>query len=334
MRATEFLKEGGWVSTATQSTVLNPATVRAALEKISLLVRTYNASKPKEQQISAGAPLGSTAYYEVDTEDKTYGDIDIQMLAPSNEALKSYSQFAAHWNKELHDYVLTANLPFVYAQESTPGHPIFKLDDEHFVQVDFMWSSYENKDWTRLRATPEHNLKGLLYGKLFSTLAQLTMTSIGYAGVQQKSMDNQPVPFSKQKGTTLTTITTNPYTFMLDLFTHLAKQQKVAPKIDPLLKQYPGVSKQEVKAEVLVKGLLGLAKSFEASGMYGNGVLERFANAEEFLTAFKDIYETEAYADINNAKRDKAATPAAIAKAEKDREMVRTGMTKVLGMFQ
>jgi hypothetical protein len=94
------------------------------------------------------------------------------------------------------------------------------------------------------------------------------------------------------------------------------------------------VSKQEVKAEVLVKGLLGLAKSFEASGMYGNGVLERFANAEEFLTAFKDIYETEAYADINNAKRDKAATPAAIAKAEKDREMVRTGMTKVLGMFQ
>jgi hypothetical protein len=335
MRAKEFLQEGGWVSTATQSTVLNPATVKAALEKINLLVQSYNASQPKEKQIAVGSPLGSTAYYEVDSEDKTYGDIDIQMLAPTVPVATSYSQFAAYWNKELHAYVQATNLPFVYAQDSTPGHPIFKLDEEHYVQVDFMWSSFENKDWTRLRATPEHNLKGLLYGKLFSTLAQLTMTSIGYAGVQQKSVGNEPVPFSKQKGTKLTTITTNPYTFLLDLFNYLAKQQGIAkPQPSNLLKNNPGVSKEEVKAEIIVKGILGLAESFRLNGMYGKGVLERYSNSEEFLTAFKDIYETEANEDINSAKRDKAATPAAIAKAEKDREMVRTGMAKVLGMFK
>lgn len=337
MRATEFLKEGGWITTATQGTVLNPATVRGAIEKIQLLVDTYNATQPKEGHIEMGRPLGSTAYYEVDEADKIYGDIDIQMLAPNptDVEIKSYSQFTAYWNKKLHDFVQTENLPFVHREESVIGHPIFKLDGDHFVQVDFMWSTFENRDWTRLRATPEHNLKGLLYGKLFSTLAQLTMTSIGYAGVQQKTVNGQPVPFSKQKGTTLVTVTNRPHTFLLDLFLHLAKQQGIAkPQVSNLLKNNPGVAKEAVKAETIVKGILGLSESFRLNGMYGKGVLERFATPEDFIIAFKDIYETEAYEDINSAKRDKAATPEAIAKAESDREKVRTGLEKVLGMFQ
>lgn len=336
MKIRDIIQEGGWDSVKTQDTVLHPKIVAAGLQAVDRFVAEFNKKYGTQVgEIRRGRPTGSSAYHEqdaIDDPEKIYGDIDLQMIAPESEDVK-YGQFTAHWNKLTDDFINTG-LSYVEVGTS-PGHPTFQVGSNDFVQIDFMWHPERLEKWGAARATPERGVKGLLTGNMFSVLGELLDMSIQHAGVQLKVIDDQQVPFSKQKGTKTITVTTNPETFILDLFRYLAKQQKnPEPKIDPLLKQFPGNDIDDVKIQKLVNGVKGFARSCEINNMFGTGELSRFNSANDFINDFWKRYEEKAMIDINGKKRDKAQTPSAIARAESDRQKIQQGLDMVRGYFR
>jgi len=332
----EPIQEGGWDSIKTQGTVLHPRIVAVALKVVDRFVAEFNAKYAAQVgQIRRGRPTGSSAYHEQDTiedPEKVYGDIDLQMIAPE-AAGQGYTQFTTYWNKLADDFINTG-LSYVEVGEK-PGHPTFQIGANDFVQIDFMWHPERLEKWGAARVTPERGVKGLLTGNMFSVLGELLDLSIQHAGVQLKVVDGQHVPFSKQKGTEVVTVTTEPATFILDTFVYQAKQLGIDnPKIDPMLKQFPGNDINNVKISRLVNGVKGFAKSCESNGMFGQGDFANFADAQDFINRFWQRYEEKAQIDIAGKKRDKASTPAAVARANSDREKIQQGLDMVKGYFQ
>jgi len=338
MRAFEFIVEGGWDTTLTQGTVLKPAAVGKALKIIDQFVLDFNAYLKAKgiEPVQRGKPTGSSAYHEkdqIENPDKVYGDIDLQMIAPPVEG-KTYGQFTTYWNSLADDFVKSGKAPYMDTTESKPGHPIVQIGDSDYVQIDFMWHEPKMADWGASRVTPERGVKGLLTGNMYSVTGELLDMSIQHAGVQLKIVDNQRVPFSKQKNVQLVTVTTNPKTWLLDILKHEARQQGIDnPVVDPMLKANPGTDIADVKIGKLVQGVKGLAQSFEANQLLGKGDLAKFGSAEDFVNQFKAIYTDKAMTDINSAKRNKAETPEAKARAEEDRKKVKQGLDTVLGLF-
>ena len=342
MKIRELL-EGGWDSTVTQNTVLKPAIVKDVLAVVDQFVIDFNRylSVNGQGPIQRGKPTGSSAYHEIDTAEKVdtiYGDIDLQMIAPPVEGA-SYGQFTTYWNKLADDFVKSSSVHYVDTALSKPGHPIFQIGDKDYVQVDFMWHWPEISAWGAARVTPERGVKGLLTGKMYSVLGELLDMSIQHAGVQLKTIDGRQVPFSKQKGTEIKTITITPETFIYDIFRYEYQQitgnrfSKTTP-IDTLLLQFKGNDISEVKIAKLANGIKGLAKSFEMNGMYGKGNLSGFASAQDFLDRFMSLYEDKIITDVNAKKRDKAETPSAKARAESDKQRLLTGLEMVKGYFR
>jgi hypothetical protein len=338
MRAFEFLQEGGWDTTATQSTVINPSTVKTALATTEKLISGFNGFlKAKDiPPVRIGAPTGSSAYHDVDPEDKIYGDIDLQIVVPELEELadKTTSQIQGYWHKLIDEYIKSNRLNYVHP-DSTPGHPIVSIGGDKWVQVDLMPHPERLEKWGRYRVTPERGVKGLLMGNMFSVMGELLKMSIQHSGVQFKVRDKIKQPYSTtRKNYELITLSTDIENFVMDIFRHQAEEAGIdKPKVDSLLAANPGVDPKEIKIQRLVNAVKGLAKSFEINGMYGRGDLADYSGPDAFLNSFKEIYTQKAEKDINAAKRDKAETPEAKARAESDRKKVADGLKMVMGMF-
>lgn len=340
MKIAELLREGGWDTTLTQGTVLHPRIVSVALKVVDRFVVDFNQYLKAKGlgPVERGRPTGSSAYHEKDTQEdpeKVYGDIDLQMIAPPVEGA-SYGQFTTYWNKLADEFVKAGHVPYVDNAESKAGHPIFQIGDHDYVQIDFMWHEEKMRAWGATRVTPERGQKGLLAGNMYSVTGELLDMSIQHAGVQLKIIDNQRVPFSKQKGTETQTITTNPKTWLYDIFKYEVMQAGGDPagaKVDPLLKQNPGSDIDNIKISILVNGVRGLARSLEMNGLFGKGNLARFESANDFLSQFVNRYEEKAMIDVQGKKRDKAATPQAIARAEEDKKKILSGLEMVKGLF-
>ena len=341
MRIRELL-EGGWDTKLTQGTVLKPAIVKDVLAVVDQFVTDFNRylSVKGQGPVQRGKPTGSSAYHEVDTAEKVdtiYGDIDLQMIAPPVEG-KTYGQYTTYWNELADDFVKSSSAPYVDVTESKPGHPIFQIGEKDYVQVDFMWHEPKLSAWGAARVTPERGTKGLLMGNMFSVLGELLDMSIQHAGVQLKTIDGVQVPFSKQKGTEVHTISINPRSFVMEIFKYMHRQILGVPvgamtKISTLLKDNPGNDPEDVKIQRMVNAVKGLAQSFEMNSMYGRGPLEKYSNAADFLDRFLARYEEKAQIDIAGKKRDKASTPEAVARAERDRQKIQAGLDRVKSLF-
>jgi len=331
MRAYEII-EGGWDTKKTQGTVLKPVVVGVALNIIDKFTADFNRwlATKGAGQVKRGKPTGSGAYYQQDTAenpDKIYGDIDLQMIGSSVQGA-TIGQFNTHWNKLADQFIRETNVPYIDLEDTKPGHPIVQIGKDQYVQVDFMWHPSELSHWGAARVTPERGIKGLLMGNMYSVLGELLDLSIQHAGVQLKTANGQQVPFSKHKGVELKTISSNPRTFVLDILRYYGGKQ-----VDPLLKANPGTNTEDVKIATLVNAVKGLARSFEMNNMFGQGILAKFSNADDFLNRFIQRYTEKAEIDINAAKRDKATTPEAKDRAEADKQAVRKGLQMVQGLF-
>lgn len=339
MKIVEILREGGWDSTVTQGTVISPNIVRAALGQVQKFVVDFNhwLKARGKGPVRMGNPTGSSAYHNVDPDDKVYGDVDLQMVAPDDDGI-TYGQFTSLYNKLADQFVKEIKPAYVHPVESKPGHPIIQVGHNQFVQVDFMWHPEKLSKWGAARVTPEHNVKGLLTGNMYSVLGELLDMSIQHAGVQLKVQAGKHVPFSKQKDVEVQTITVDPENYMLDIFKYEYEQIARRPVnsqvyIDPLLKANAGNNPADVKISRLVLGVKGLARSFEKNGMFGQGDLVNFDSAKDFVSKFWQRYEEKAMIDIAGKKRDKAQTPDAIARANADREKILKGLEMVKGYF-
>lgn len=328
---------GGWDTTKTQKTRLTPRVVADTLPVVDKFVKEFNywLEERELDRVSVGRPTGSSAYYAEDLKEnpeKIYGDIDLQMIGSPIEG-KTYGQFAGTWNRLADEFVKDMQPHYIDIGESKVGHPIFCVNDD-FVQVDFMWHEPKLATWGLHRVTPERGVKGSLHGNMFSVFGELLDMSIQHAGVQLKTIDGVHVPFSKQKGTEVVTITTSPGSFIYDVFAYEARLQGIEDfdSSDSLM-QCPGNNLNNVKISRLVRGVKGFAESCELNDMFGKVDLADFSSAEDFLNKFLTRYEEKAMIDVNASKRDKASTPDAIARAQADKLKVLTGLEKVKGYF-
>ena len=343
MKVKDIIREGGWDTTITQGTIIRPAVVQIALNVVQQFVDEFNRflSAKNLGPVKMGRPTGSSAYHEkdqVENPDKIYGDIDLQMIAPPVEGT-TYGQYTSFWNKLADEFVKQETPHYVDLTESKPGHPIFQIGDSSYVQVDLMWHEPKMSAWGATRVTPEHGVKGLLSGNMYSVLGELLDMSIQHAGVQLKVSAGKHVPFSKHKDTQLITITSNPKLFIYDIFKYeykdiTGRDVDKTTTINSLLKQFPGTDIDDVKISKLVNGVKGLALSFEMNDMYGKGDLVNFSSPDDFLNRFLERYTEKAMLDITAKKRDKAATPEAIARAEDDKQKVLKGLAMVTSYFK
>lgn len=334
MRAKEFIREGGWEDTITQKTKLNPAIVKAALAMVKQLTADFNKylEAKGEMPVKMGHPLGSTAYYLKDKPDAEYGDIDMQMIAPDLEG-KSAAQLAKHYNDLLNDFVTTTKPAYLYDKgKPTNGHPIFKLNDDTYVQVDMLWSPGRLSDWNRWRMTPMQGVKGLIYGNLYSALGEIMNMSL-QSSVLMKVKDGEPVNYQKsRKVDDVIEITKNIDTFGLDILKFVygsvyGSQDNI--KVDPLLSQHPGLNRESVQISDLVKMIVGLARSFEDNDLYGKYNLKDFMNEDDFINTFLKHYDEKAHKAGTGTKLDKASTPEELAKVQQLRDKIAKGQKLV-----
>lgn len=360
MRILELL-EGGNASIKTQSTVLTPKVVLKAEKIFNKFIKSFNEFLKNKQipPIRKGRKLGSSAYAEKDIKvnpDKEYGDIDAQLIAPDNENI-GHSQFAGYWNSLVDEFIKSGAVPYVDIK-SQPGKPLFNIGPPspapaapvsafaapdapepppQVVQIDLIWHAKKLANWGAARATPEHNIKGLLTGNMWSTTGELLDLSIQHAGLQAKIMDKKRVPFSKKAGVQLVTIAIDPETWIYDVFKNEVQDMGINIEdaiVDPLLMQNTGVNADNVKIEILANGIIGMAKSFESNNMFGKGSLAKFTSAEDFLNKWWDHYQQKAIDSMNSKKYDKAVTPQAIARVKADKENIIKGLEIVKGYFK
>ncbi len=338
----QILSEGGWDSTVTQSTIITPSVVKSALAVVKKFVEGFNQWLANKQlsSIEIGHPLGSTAWHTADPEDKVYGDIDLQMIAQPISTADTPSKFSAHWNKLIDDYIAESNPDLVYnTGKPANGHVIFALGNNHYVQVDMIWTEPKLANWARYRMTPAHNIKGATYGNLFSTLGEIMHMSIQSAGVQMKIKDGEPVPFAKsRKFDTLETLTTDIERFGLDITKQLYRKMHPGKdteqfKVDPLLKKRPGIDPNAITAANLASVVKGIAKTFELNRMYGHYNLKDFTGYDDFINKFKSHYMEKLHAAINATKFDKAETPEAKARAEDVKDKLMSHGTSIMNLL-
>lgn len=334
----EILHEGGWDTKITQGTVIHPSTVRHAMKIMSKFISDWNEwlSTKGVEPIKLGHPTGSSAYHEVDPEDKVYGDIDLQIIVPDLQN-HTTSQAQGHWYRLEDEFVKLFKPSYVHP-DSEPGHPIIQIGQDSWVQIDLMPHPERLATWGRFRTTPERGIKGLLNGNMFSVLGEMLRMSIQHSGVQYKVRDGEKQPYSTtRKNYELVTLTTDIENFVREIFNHeytsIIGSDIDKAKIDRLLLQHPGSDINQVKIANLVNAVKGLARSFALNKMYGKGDLSHYTSAEDFLQQFWTLYEAKAMKDITAGKRDKAETPEAKARAEEDKIKILSGLATVKQLF-
>lgn len=348
MRAKEFIREGGWETTATQGTEITPNLTKVALDIMGKkFVPDFN--KYLQMQgipgIKMGHPTGSSAHYQKDPQETIYGDIDLQVIVPPIEGKNTTGEKQAFWGSQVRNFIKMRNPAYLHpdnagmlARKEGNG-PIVQVGKNQFIQIDVMPHTQELAKWGQFRATAERGIKGLLNGNIFSVLGTMFDFNLQHSGVQYKTQHGKKVNYTDtRKDYELNTITTDINKFVHDIFQHEAREirpHRIA--MDPLLQQYQGVQNvnnvEDLRIQHLVNAVKGLARSFELSGMYGKGDLTPYRNAQEFLGKFIELYMEKANYAITNKKFDKAATPEAVARAQRDKQNIAQGAQYVQSLF-
>jgi hypothetical protein len=317
MKINEIIVEGGWANPVTQNTKITPQVVAQAFKVLQNFIVKFNEFLKNKNvpPVELGKPAGSTTYYERDLKvnpTKEYGDIDINMFIPRIEGMSNNAN-ADLFKTNLKEFCEGS----ADYQTENGTNVIFKLGND-YVQVDFITAYYENKAWSTALA-PEWNVKGVLCNSLYSSLGEVLNLSIGGGhGVQAKIQDGKIVPFRQNKDVQLVTVTNNPESWALDIAKFLG-----CKNIAPLLKQYPG-KLDEVRVSDMINSIKGITETLE---------LNNKGNAQVLLQKIKQIYLGKIDKVVNSSKFDKAATPAAIEKAQHTKEMLASKSAEFARLF-
>lgn len=327
----ELLYEGGWASTATQDTKITPQTVKSVLPVVERFIKRFNqwAESKGIAPVRIGGPLGSTAYYQRDPDDKEYGDIDLQVIAPDIEG-RSASQVGTLYTKHFDEFVQETR-PRELHDEKFTKNPVFQVGND-FVQVDFVWAVDSLSKWSKSRMTPPRNIKGAVYGSMFSSFGKIMNVSIQGSGAQIKVVGDEIRPYATtRKYDRLETMSSDIENFGIDIVRWLHDHMNISEplKIAPLLKQNPGLDTKEISSEQLSNVIKGVAQTFEINDMYGKANLSKFQNANDFINAFVENFTDRLQKSIKSTKFDKAQSPEARKKAQDTKDKLQYGIDYV-----
>jgi hypothetical protein len=338
MKIRELLVEGGW--TTGDNPGIKAKVVKQGIAAVQNFLKDFNPWLKQQGlgPMKVGHPTGSAAYHEIDDPENTiYGDMDLQVIIPDLPEYDDMTsgQVQGRWGALINKFIQDSDLPYIDKSESRGAQPMFILGDGNKVQVDIMPHPEKTAEWGRYRATGEHGLKGLLNGNIFATMSELIPVNLQHKGIQYKTVNGKKVNYGKTlKNYNLHTVGQDIKRWILDIFLHEAEELGIQnPKIDPLLKNNPGVDTMNVNVERLVNGVKGFAQSCELNGMFGQGDLERFSSADDFINQFTSSYVEKSQHAITAPKRDKASTDASQARAVKDREALSAGLEYVKKLF-
>jgi hypothetical protein len=186
-------------------------------------------------------------------------------------------------------------------------------DGDDYVQVDMIFTFHYSKEWAKHRYTPEHNVKGALFGNLLSALAEMFHMSIQGYGVESKSKDGVPVPFRTLK-VPVKTISVNPKEFMIDILHEVAGKEA---KVHPTLRKFSGFNSENVLISDIAQSIRGLAKSLSLNNSFGKGLLKDVPDETEFLSKVAIIYKKKMVSALTSTKFDKVTSDVAVEKAKK-----------------
>jgi hypothetical protein len=342
----QFLIEGGWSKTITQSVKLTPKVAKAALAIMPKFEKDFNSFLKTENlhPIKIGKPVGSSAYIDRDLKSnptKEYGDIDIIMSIPKIEGMADNKASTLYSNK-LKEFVKNSDLPYLYKDDANAGTSIIVKVGEDWVQVDLVKAMEDIEDWVQHRMTPEHNLKGALIGYLYSSLAEVLNLSIGSSGVQAKEKDGEIVTFRNLKADRTHTISSDIGEFGTDILTHffargnIGKNLDIVPalKFSPQLKSTPGMNRTDIKVADLVKIVKGLGKSFELNNMYERGALKHIKDYDDFMSKVKRIYAKKTTEAASATKFNKAETEDAKRRALETKDLLLNKSKDILKLLE
>jgi hypothetical protein len=332
----EIIAEGGWANAATQGTKITPQTVKSVLPVVEQFIKKFNiwAKSKGIAPVQAGKPLGSTAYYQRDPEDKEYGDIDLQVIAPDIEG-KSPLQVGTLYTDYFAQFVQDTQPRELHDKEFT-RNPVFQVGKD-IVQVDFIWVVRSLSKWSQSRMTPPQNVKGAVHGSMFSSFGDIMHISMQTSGAQIKLVGDEIRPFATtRKYDKLDTMSTDIENFGIDIVRWMHNHMNIPTplKISPLLKQNPGLDTKEISSQQLSRVIKGVAQTFEINDMYGKSNLSDFSNANEFIDSFINNFTDKMNKAINSTKFDKAQSPEAQKKAQDTKKKLEYGIEFVSKMMQ
>jgi len=338
MKIIEIIQEGGW--TTGDNPGIQAKVVKHGMAAVEHFLKDFNPWLAQQNlgPVQIGHPTGSAAYHQLDDPENTiYGDMDLQIIIPDMPEYDNLTsgQVQGRWATLIDKFIHSHTLSYIDPAESKGSQPMFILSSGDKVQVDLMPHPVKTAEWGRFRATGEHGLKGLLNGNIFATMSELIPVNLQHKGVQYKTINGKKVSYGKTlKGYDLHTLGTDIKTWILDIFQHEAQQLGIRnPQIDPLLQANPGVDVNDVNVERQVNGIKGFARSCELNKMFGQGDLEQFSSADDFLQKFTHHYVEKSQHAITAPKRDKASTAASQARAVKDRAALASGLEYVKKLF-
>ncbi|HET8688357.1 MAG TPA: hypothetical protein VFM18_17240 [Methanosarcina sp.] len=322
MKIRDVITEGGWANPITQNTKITPALVKQAvviLHHFTKELNKYLATK-NIPPVELGAPCGSTTYYQRDlAQDPTreYGDIDVNFHIPRIEGMSNNANA-----KLITDSIKEFCDNSTDYQTANGTNVVFKIGSD-YIQIDFITSYYENKEWTKALA-PEYRVKGVLTNSVYSSLGECLNLSIGGGhGVQAKFQDGHIVPFRTTKNVELKTITNNPKTWAIDIAKFFG-----CKKMSKRLQAYPGML-DEIRVADIINSIVGIAETLEMNDKLPG----EFPTASDLLKNVKGVYLAKIDKAIASTKFEKAETPAAIKKAEETKELLATKSRQFASLF-
>jgi hypothetical protein len=307
MRYSDLL-EGGWASILTQNTKITPVIIAESVEHLKEFEQGYNTwvrTYDPRLQMEIGNPVGSGTYYLRDLKsdpDKEYGDVDVTAYinpikdSTPNNTVEQFKDAVINFCKINKKYQTDNGTNVIF--ETSAGH----------VQIDLIYTFHEFKIWAKALA-PEHGVKGAISTSLYSAMAEALNISFGTMGVQVKMRDNKPVSFRQSKDTVQALVTKDPHNWAKDIykFYYKIKYGKSVDKFPKDLETHSGF-KDEQRISDIISALKALVKALNNDKIF---------NGSELMNNIAQSFVKKMDAQISSSKFDKAATPAAKAKAEK-----------------
>lgn len=339
----ETVNEGGWLNpTLTSKTAITPQIVEGVFANVEKFVEHFNQhlSNKKLNPIEDFKILGSAKYYKQDIADKIgaqYGDIDVMFVLPEVDDETKEAKTKTLYSKLIVDFIVNTSQDYIdkeSAKRSGGKQIIIKINESEWAQIDLLFTFKRYGEWFSTRFSPQRGLKGFVIGNLYSSLADILNIRVSDRGVRARIKDGQITNPLLRKGVIDKLISTNPSTFLFDIFLFLAEMFDVkytTAMIDNRLSSHKGVNSSNIKFEDLAIGIAGLAKTLENSG-----ILEKLGTTHsDFINKIKSTYaeKTAEQIELRSKKVSDDDTAANLEKVKKDAAIGAKSTDKFINEF-
>jgi hypothetical protein len=322
----ELFGEGGWRSTATQSTIITPKKVSNILDAMNKFVSEFNAYS-NLPPIESNGPVGSAMYYkqDLDKNDVQYGDIDIQIVLPE-ETNDRTSQLASNkkYSDKIRQFIQEKKPSYIYPnfqdKDFGTGYLIFNVDNEK-IQVDLVLSYKVSAEWTKIRTTPEKGLKGFVTGTLLSALSNALNVVLGSNTNPYVNTVDGKVASSLIK-TNAKPVFFIPNQVFLDILKFYGNLAGVTKVNSSALQGHYGLDATDPSLKKKCEAVVALSKALDNNRAFDQGVVVskdgvKFKSREEFVKYVLDTFIKNMESASTAKKLEKAATPEAMKNIEK-----------------